>query len=250
MPVCRLILDPPGHGAWNMAVDEALLESSEGGDEWTLRFYGWSEPTLSLGYFQSAASRESHAASRACPLVRRQSGGGAIVHDAELTYSLVVPARQVLARDWQRLYRMVHTAFAGALARAGVTTQLYQPAAGSPPAAASAEPFLCFQRRSQGDLLLGASKIGGSAQRRRGGVVLQHGSLLLWRSAAAPELPGIEDLSRPERSWQEWRSMFSSELIETLELSARPASLDESLRQRAAELAESKYAAASWNLRR
>ena len=250
MPVCRLILDPLGPGDWNMAVDEALLENADIGEQWTLRFYGWSEPTLSLGYFQSIASRESHEASRACPLVRRQSGGGAIVHDAELTYSLIVPVRHPLARDSQRLYWNVHAAFAKVLSSAGVAAELYQPPAGASSAMASSERFLCFLRRSTGDLLLGASKVGGSAQRRRGGRVLQHGSLLLRRSAAAPELPGIEDLTRQGRPWEEWRLLFLSELIESLELRVREESLSESLRRRAVDLIQAKYATLSWNARR
>ena len=72
----RLLIDPPAAGAWNMAVDEALLESAAIAGVATLRFYQWSEPTLSLGYFQAAADREQHAASRDCPLVRRPAAAG------------------------------------------------------------------------------------------------------------------------------------------------------------------------------
>ncbi|HEY1784986.1 MAG TPA: lipoate--protein ligase family protein, partial [Pirellulales bacterium] len=85
---CRLLVDAPASGAWNMAVDEALVDdAAERGTCW-LRFYGWSEPTLSLGYFQGHAERLVHRPSRHCPLVRRASGGGAILHDAEITYCL------------------------------------------------------------------------------------------------------------------------------------------------------------------
>ena len=87
----RWMWDEPASGAWNMALDEALLESAGDDPMATLRFYRWSEPTLSLGYFQRSAERAAHIASRDCPLVRRASGGGAILHDAELTYSLTIP---------------------------------------------------------------------------------------------------------------------------------------------------------------
>src|SRR5438445_617792 len=83
---CRLIHDLPGDGPWNMAVDEALLEDAARSGRPTLRFYGWAEPTLSLGYFQPYAQRASHPPSSRCAVVRRPTGGGAILHDAELTY--------------------------------------------------------------------------------------------------------------------------------------------------------------------
>src|SRR5688572_3671775 len=93
MPHARLIIDPPARGAWNMAVDELLLEEACRGAR-ALRLYQWSEATLSLGYFQAAAERTEHTASRDCPLVRRASGGGAIVHHRELTYCLAMPVAE------------------------------------------------------------------------------------------------------------------------------------------------------------
>src|SRR5262245_57717493 len=91
MSEIRLLSDPPAPGAWNMAVDEVLLTAAAASGQATLRFYTWNEPTLSLGYFQAAADRQQHAASLACTLVRRASGGGAILHDRELTYSVALP---------------------------------------------------------------------------------------------------------------------------------------------------------------
>ncbi|HEV3137038.1 MAG TPA: hypothetical protein VGZ26_04025, partial [Pirellulales bacterium] len=73
---CRLIEDPPAGGAWQMAVDEVLLESAVADGGCALRFYGWSEPTLSLGYFQDYRERMTHFPSRSCVAVRRQTGGG------------------------------------------------------------------------------------------------------------------------------------------------------------------------------
>ena len=233
-----------------MAVDEALLEAAAGGDEWTLRCYGWSEATLSLGYFQSVAGRATHAASRHCPLVRRQSGGGAIVHDAELTYSLIVPGGHPLARESQRLYRAVHGAFVRTLAGIGVMARMHEPAPAASPTPRADEPFLCFERRAEGDLLVGPAKVGGSAQRRKAGAVLQHGSLLLRRSAAAPELPGIEEAGAPARPWEAWRELFSRALLESLGLTARSEPLSESVRQAAATLSREKYGSPCWNERR
>ncbi len=188
---CRLIVDPPADGAWNMAVDEALLESAAASGRCSLRFYQWQQPTLSLGYFQPHAARAAHYASRACALVRRQTGGGAILHDRELTYSLVIPRAHPLAVDSTRLYVVVHEAIQAVLQANHVSATI---CANPHKVAKSDEPFLCFQRRAIGDMLLGGAKICGGAQRRRHGAVLQHGSLLFSQSAFAPELPGILQL--------------------------------------------------------
>ncbi|MGE0606190.1 MAG: biotin/lipoate A/B protein ligase family protein [Pirellulales bacterium] len=221
----RLILDGPADGAWNMAVDEALLLSAAAGGPPTLRFYRWSEPTLSLGYFQTHRQRQCHAGSLDCPLVRRASGGGAIVHDRELTYSFTTRFAGPFKRDQTQLYQLVHDTLIEALqelaplespVRFG-TLKPDAPSRREPdlvglaaPAASgrSEEPFLCFQRRSDEDVVLGDSKVAGSAQRRHGGAVVQHGSVLLERSECAPELPGWNDLAsvplgfdQLQRSW-------------------------------------------------
>jgi lipoate-protein ligase A len=199
MDSLRLLIDPPAGGPWNMAVDEVLLETAATAGLATLRFYEWQEPTLSLGYFQAAADREQHAASRECPLVRRASGGGAIVHDRELTYSIALPRSNPRFTTANELYDLFHETLLRTFATFGVTAAMYRPAAGQcdagPPPSAAAEPFLCFQRRSCGDIVSGGAKIVGSAQRRRRGAVLQHGSILLARSAAAPELPGVGEVA-------------------------------------------------------
>ena len=174
-----------------MAVDEALLEAAAEG-QGTLRFYRWSEPTLSLGYFQQYPDRWQHEPSRQCAVVRRASGGGAILHDIELTYSLAVPAAHPLAADRLGCYRAMHAALVEALADWGVQAVVLQQADKE---SHHRQPFLCFQRRAPGDVLVDGVKIAGSAQRRCRGAVLQHGSVLLGRSAAAPELPGLANLS-------------------------------------------------------
>ena len=105
----RLIIDPPQPGAWNMAVDEALLDAAVEGEA-TLRVYEWAEPTLSLGYFQAYDDRETHIPSQDLPCVRRHSGGGAIVHDRELTYSLALPAAMLPGGGPTGLYKAAHAA--------------------------------------------------------------------------------------------------------------------------------------------
>ena len=183
MTLLRIIHDPPACGTWNMAVDEMLLEAVAKSGEPTLRFYQWSEPTLSLGYFQAVADRALHEASVACPVVRRSTGGGAIVHDVELTYSIALPLVARWSAVATSVYDLFHQTLVLALANFGITATLCEttlhPLAG--------EPFLCFERRAKGDVLVGTHKIAGSAQRRKQGAMLQHGSILLEKSAFAPE---------------------------------------------------------------
>jgi lipoyl(octanoyl) transferase len=227
-----------------MAVDEVLLDSAAADARACWRFYGWSEPVLSLGYFQDCAGRSGHAASSRCPVVRRLTGGGAIVHDAELTYSVAVPARHPLARRRDLLYQTVHNCLVAVLAEFGVSANVLLSLRERSPQIP--EPFLCFQRRTTGDVLLDETKIAGSAQRRRRGAVLQHGSVLLRRSPAAPELPGLEDLSGKADLGQQLAERWLEKLLPHLagEWSLEP--MQEQERKDAAHLAEARYNCAAW----
>jgi len=191
--VGRLIISPPGDGAMNMALDDALLDGAVHETGPTLRLYRWSQPTLSLGYFQTFASRSEHSASEQLAVVRRASGGGAIIHDHELTYSLVLPSASNSNRGAAAdIYRAVHAAFIEILADFGVLAQRF---ANTGRTFRKTEPFLCFQRRTDEDIVISGYKVLGSAQRRGRGGLLQHGSLLLSSSNAAPELPGVNELT-------------------------------------------------------
>ena len=191
----HLIFDEPRDGAMNMAIDQVLLESVSAGAPPVLRFYQWAQPTLSLGYFQSLADRDTHAASRALPVVRRSTGGGAIIHDRELTYSLSLPWPNDTEHSNLDIYRSVHGAILRALATFGVQGIPIRLASIGPLLPQAPPPFLCFQRRTDEDLLVHGYKVLGSAQRRIHSALLQHGSILLAASIAAPELPGIETLT-------------------------------------------------------
>ncbi|MCA8985390.1 MAG: hypothetical protein KDA76_16780 [Planctomycetaceae bacterium] len=180
----------PSSGARNMAVDEWLLGQAIGQSWLALRFYRWSEPTLSVGYFQERSAVPLPASLEHLPRVRRLSGGGAILHDRELTYSLALPATHPLGSTPVELYRLMHRAMIMGLAEQGIETRMRE--------AEQAElngAFLCFLRGDRHDVILGKHKILGSAQRRRKGAILQHGSLILQASRLAPEVPGIEELT-------------------------------------------------------
>jgi lipoate-protein ligase A len=253
----QLLLDPPAAGAWNMAVDETLLEAAADDGQCTLRFYQWAEPTLSLGYFQACADRAGHEASRHSAVVRRASGGGAIMHDIDVTYSLAVPDRHPLAAGRLHTYRIVHNALIEVLAALGIQASLFGcDAAGcgcgnasSPtplPPAMRREPFLCFQRRAAGDVLVKGEKVAGSAQRRCRGAVLQHGSVLLARSAAAPELDGLKELTDKTFLVEEFIQAWLQRLSASLAIRWRKGGLSDAQRRRVTQLVAEKYGSPAW----
>jgi len=252
MNAIRLLIDPPSEGAWNMAVDETLLETAATTGQATLRFYQWKKPTLSLGYFQLAADRGQHAASTACPLIRRPSGGGAILHDRELTYCIALPRTSNWTVAPKQLYDLCHITLVEALQKWRIAASLYTPnrddaACGKPPP--QAQPFLCFQRRTCGDVVFGEIKIAGSAQRRRRQAVLQHGSILLARSAYAPELLGVQELSGVRIEPDDLRVRWLPQLLKRLGAVGDPGNLTDREAVRSSEYAD-RFASAAYIDRR
>ena len=185
--VCRLLPYSIVQGARNMAADEVLLEAAHRGTA-SLRFYGWSEPTLSLGYFQSERVRFEEPLLAPLPFVRRATGGATLVHHHEVTYGLALPVGSPW-HDKESWLGKMHSIIQGALLRFEISSALQPPV--------EREPFrgvLCFQHLTPGDLLIGSSKVVGSAQRKQRGALLQHGAILLERSEFTPALPGIANL--------------------------------------------------------
>lgn len=230
-------------GCDNMGLDEALLEAAPSGPP-TLRFYQWAAPTLSLGYFQRLEERQTHPASAACPVVRRSTGGGAILHDRELTYSYTAAAAfERSSGVAETIYRQFHASLIEALSEWGVDARLCD-------SGSRASPFLCFQRRARGDVLSGASKICGSAQRRHRGGLLQHGSVLLARSPFAPELPGIAEVSGVDLPTEGLVTAWLDRLSVRQGWETDVAPAPEPLLRRGADLAKEKYASGAWTGRR
>ena len=184
---CRLLPYSVADGPNNMAADESLLHCAVDGTA-SLRFYGWSQPTLSLGYFQSEQTRQADPRLAALPFVRRPSGGAALVHEHEVTYALALPADSYWNTRKPWLNKM-HAIIGAALEKCSVPVQVHRSASGAP----YSESW-CFLNITTGDLLVGQSKICGSAQRRRSGALLQHGVILLAVCRHTPILPGIFEL--------------------------------------------------------
>ena len=245
----RLIIDPAASGAWNMSVDQALLETVEQSGQMTLRIYQWEPATISLGYFQAYDDRQQHEASSNCPVVRRKTGGGAIVHDQEITYSLCVPSSERWSSKNSELYDLVHNSLIELFAGYGVETHLFGQRADES-TRADKDRFLCFQRRAEGDLILDRSKVGGSAQRRLKKSLLQHGSILLKRSASAPELAGVEDLSGVTLAPSEFVSAWTKRLSDTLETRLVEAVLSPQEQEKAEKYQQTVFQNDEWNRNR
>jgi len=198
--------DEPAPGPDNMAADELLAAEAVALDRPLVRVYGWSEPTVSLGGFQRLADARAAAVIAGLPLVRRPSGGGAIVHGTDLTYAVAVPRGHAWGGDPQALYDAFHEALAAELRDRGVTAERHP---GRDRAAGDEERLLCFDRRARGDLIVRTAgggpdgdKILGSAQRRLRAAVLQHGSLLLVPPPIATAThPGLLRLHPAATSW-------------------------------------------------
>ncbi len=215
----------PGPAAFNMALDEALLEAIPGLSRPLLRFYGWTEPAASFGYFQKFADIARLTQLR--PLVRRPTAGGLVPHDADWTYSLAFPP----THSWYDLraldsYRRVHEWIQHAFALLHLETELA-------PSARKTHPGQCFAGYEQFDLLWHGRKLAGAAQRRR------RDGLLIQGSVQPP--PPISD-----------RSAWEKAMLEAAPAGPRWAEFQpqQTLLDRARLLTEQKYLQPHYNERR
>jgi lipoate-protein ligase A len=235
-----LLPDERADGPHHMAADEVMLQSAADGTP-SLRFYTWLTPTLSLGYFQNEADRLTDSLLAELPFVRRPSGGGALVHHHELTYCLAVPARFGRGMDWLRMHEVI----AAALAELGVHAGLHIPRGEE-----HAGHFLCFHDLTAGDLVIGDWKIGGSAQRKQRGAVLQHGGILLARSDLTPTLPGILELSGVAVPPRDLSAAIVNQATAALGWRVAPGGWTPAETQRIAELVRTRYRNDAWNRKR
>ncbi|MGA2788948.1 MAG: hypothetical protein ABSF60_15620 [Verrucomicrobiota bacterium] len=219
--------------AFNMALDEALLEAVSRLGRPVLRFYGWTEPAATFGYFQKNA--EVGRATHLRPLIRRPTGGGIVPHDADWTYSLVFPP----GHEWHALkaeasYRRVHEWIQSAFAKLNVTTEL------APHSRKSAirhpqSAIGCFVGHEKFDLLWKGKKIAGAAQRRNKLGLLIQGSV-------QPPLPSLA-----RADWE--RAMREVGLAE-FGVKGSDFASDGTLRERAEFLAAQKYSQTAYNFKR
>lgn len=228
-------------GPANMAADDVLLDHAVVG-RMSLRFYRWDRPTLSLGYFQPATDRRDFPA---LPWLRRATGGHAILHgDGDLTYSLALPAGVPLP-DGETVWTCaVHRRIRAALKRWEVTSQIV--VCGEEQ---TLGPVLCFERHTAGDVVANGVKVVGSAQRKRRGAILQHGTIRLAASALLPQLPGLKELTGTAIPPVAFADALTEELAEVLHRRHEPATWTADDERQIAALA-SEYAAVEWNEKR
>lgn len=172
-----------------MAVDGAILAAA---DRPTLRFYGWDPPAISLGRFQGRRENLAPLLAAGLPVVRRMTGGGAIVHWHELTYSIFLPLEHPAIADLSppESYAALHRPLVEALAEIGVDATSREDPSASP----SHPPLLCFDRTTALDLVARGRKLVGSAQRRTRGRLLQHGSIILTPNPLQPGTASLEEI--------------------------------------------------------
>jgi lipoate-protein ligase A len=157
-----------------MAADEALLDSVAAGAPPALRLYRWVPPALSLGRFQPDDDVDVDACARlGVEVVRRPTGGQGLLHGADLTYAVALPRPEGAAGGVDAVYALLAGALIGGLARIGVEAAIARHDGPAGP--------VCFAGQQGADLRVGERKLCGSAQVRRDGAVLQHGSILLGR---------------------------------------------------------------------
>ena len=242
-PSVRLLPWHVAEGPWQMAADEALIETAGAGCA-SLRFYGWTTATLSLGYFQPAAIRLADPLLAALPWLRRLTGGEALVHHHEITYALALPGGTPWQSSETPWPRRMHEIIRMALATLGITVRLCEEEK-------RLGEVLCFLHQTPGDLLCGPAKVAGSAQRRPRGALLQHGSLLLAQSEFTPTLPGLHELAGlPLRSADRVMEAIADAFVRQTRWKVVSADWTGAERRRVAELTVSRYQSDNWNAKR
>jgi lipoate-protein ligase A len=262
----RLLITAAARGPWNMAVDEAILEHIGRGDSApTLRLYAWEPPCLSLGQAQSYSDVDPpRLHERGWDLVRRPTGGRAILHTDELTYSVTAPSDEpMVAGSLLESYNRLARGLLSAVRSLGLNAEVK---AGSGDEHKAPDP-VCFDVPSVYEITVGGKKLIGSAQARRREGVLQHGSLplagdlaritegLAFNDALARSAAGARLLSRAttvasalgrEVSWHEAADAFVGAFRKELGVRFQEQGLSGGELNRASELVEIKFGHPGW----
>ncbi len=270
MNLWRLLITGPAHGAWNMALDETILEAiGRKESPPTLRLYAWQPACLSLGYAQPFTDVDlPRLQSHGWEVVRRATGGRAVLHTDELTYSVIAPSDEpCVAGTVLESYHRLAGALVEALNMLNMPAIVNEEFAGTN--GRNTNP-VCFEVPSTYEITIGGKKLIGSAQARRKEGVLQHGSLPLSgdltrivqvlvfpneeaRNLAAKKLLGrattVETALRRKVSWEEAAQAYLSAFQSVLGLEFQPGDLTTGEKNRTEELVRLKYDHPSWTER-
>ncbi|MCK8817732.1 lipoate--protein ligase family protein [Natroniella sulfidigena] len=204
----RLINTGYQSGAMNMALDEAILEAVKAGQvKPTIRFYAWQPAAISLGYFQKLDEEVDTTAcqQQGIDIVRRLTGGRAVLHDDELTYSLIAPAQiSWLPESIVKSYKIISQGLVLGLQQLGIPAEMIPLADKMKRERQSAA---CFDATSWYEVAVAGKKIIGSAQTRKQGMILQHGSIV--RSQNLEQLFSILKFSK-QRDKKRLKRLFST----------------------------------------
>lgn len=268
-PTWRFLNDcTPQQGALNMALDEVLLEGA-GHNGPTLRLYAWSPACLSLGYGQTWGDVDLEAlAARNWGLVRRATGGKAILHTDELTYSLTLPSDHPLASGGVvESYRRISRALLAACAHLGVPAVESEMQGGT----TTSEDGVCFRAPSHYEITVGSRKLVGSAQVRRRAGVLQHGTLPLTgdlgricevlayadeptradaRARLSQRALTLEEAAGRLIGWDEAADAFRIGVEQTFGIALQWSAWTAAEQAHAAQIAQAVYGTDSWTARR
>ena len=269
MNTWRLLITAPARGAWNMAVDEAILENIGRGDSLpTLRLYAWDPACLSLGHAQPFADVDTaRLKERGWEVVRRATGGRAILHTDELTYSVTGSAEEpLLAGGVLESYNRIAQALLLAVRDLELNVEMKE---GKENDHTAPNP-VCFEVPSTYEITVDGKKLIGSAQARKKEGVLQHGSLpltgdltricqaLVFENETAREKASQRLLTRATTvesalgralSWEAAAQAFIHAFEAQLALCFERGELAEAESRRAEELVREKYAHPSWTER-
>lgn len=261
-PPWRLIDTGPLDGPANMAVDEAILSCFDPERSLpVLRLYGWNPPALSVGRYQDAAAslKLELCATDAIPVVRRMTGGGIILHAEELTYSIVCSPRHLGdATGVKDGFRILCGFLLGTYRRLGLEAAFASDVKPAGERLGQRTDF-CFAGKEEFDVLVNGRKIGGNAQRRLRGAILQHGSIPLesqvqaaarYLALPAPGAAGAVSLAElgvaPEIT--DLKAMLVAAFEDSLGVRLAAGELGAEERLAAARLRETKYGSDTWNL--
>ncbi|AUO11215.1 MULTISPECIES: lipoate--protein ligase family protein [Priestia] len=261
---------------YNMALDEALLEwHSKGEIPPTIRFYGWDPPTLSIGYFQKAEKEINFDKVKELGLgfVRRPTGGRGVLHDEELTYSVIVSEEYPnMPKTVTEAYRVISEGLLEGFRSLGLEAYFAIPRSEEEKnSLKNPRSSVCFDAPSWYELVVEGRKIAGSAQTRQKGVILQHGSILLeidedklfsvfnypndrvkerMQRAFRSKAVAINAIAGRKISIEEAKEAFYKGFASALDIDLEPYTLSEEEEAYVEELARTKYGSDEWNFKR